>query len=76
MLKVLDEEIGIYEPDGSISNPERAICAHLNVAEAAGEQIRFEAAMESWEPTAAGFAIRLANGTTVATRTLVLSLGA
>ena len=58
------------------SNPERAICAHLNVAEAAGAQIRFEAAMESWEPTAAGFTIRLANGTTVTTRALVLSLGA
>ena len=76
MLKVLDEEMGVYEPDGGVLDPERAICAHLNVAEAAGAQTRFEAAMESWEPTAAGFTIRLANGTTVTTRALVLSLGA
>jgi len=76
MLKVLDEEMGVYEPDGGVLDPERAICAHLNVAEAAGAQTRFEAAMESWEPTAAGFTIRLANRTTVTTRALVLSLGA
>jgi sarcosine oxidase len=76
MLKVLDEEVGVYEPDGGVLDPERAICAYLDIAEAAGAQMRFEAAMESWEPTSAGFSIRLADGTTVATRALVLSLGA
>jgi sarcosine oxidase len=75
-LKVLDQEVGVYEPDGGVIDPERAICAHLDVAEAAGAQMRFEAAMESWEPAVDGFSIRLANGTAVATRALVLSLGA
>ena len=76
MLKVLDEEVGVYEPDGGVLDPERAICAHLDVAEAAGAEIHFEAAMESWEPTADGFSVRLADGTTFTTRALVLSLGA
>lgn len=76
MLKVLDEEVGVYESDGGVLDPERAICAHLDVAEVAGAEIRFEAAMESWESGAAGFTIRLADGTTVITRALVLSLGA
>jgi len=76
MLKVLDEEMAVYEPDGGVLDPERAISAHLSVAESAGAQTRYEVAMESWEPTAAGFSIRLANGTTVTTRALVLSLGA
>ena len=31
--------------------------------------------MENWEPTTDGFTIRLADGTTVTTRALVLSLG-
>jgi sarcosine oxidase len=75
-LKVLDQEVGVYEPDGGVLDPERAICAHLDVAEAAGAQMRFEAAMEGWEPAVDGFSIRLADGTTVATRALVLSLGA
>ena len=76
MLKVLDEEMGVYEPDGGVLDPERAICAHLDVAKAAGAQMRFEVAMESWEPTADGFTVHLADGTTFATRALVLSLGA
>ncbi len=75
MLKILDEEVGVYEPDGGVLDPERAICAHLEVAEAAGAHMRFETAMESWEPAADGFSIRLADRTTVATRALVLSLG-
>src|SRR4030095_14779247 len=56
MLKVLDKEMGIYEPDGGVLAPERAICAHLSVAEAAGAQTRFQAAMESWGATPPGFA--------------------
>lgn len=76
MLKVLDEEVGVYETDGGVLDPERAIGAHLGVAIAAGAQLRFEMAMESWKPTAEGFSLRLADGTTVATRALVLSLGA
>ncbi len=76
MLKVSDEEVGIYESDGGVLDPERSICAHLDVAKAAGAQIRFEAAMESWEPDAEGFTIRLTDGTTLDTRALVLSLGA
>lgn len=75
-LKVLNEEAGVYEPDGGVLDPERAIRAQLDVAEAAGAEMRFEAAVTRWEPTANGFSISLADGTTVATEALVLSLGA
>ena len=76
MLKILDEEMGIYEPDGGVLIRSGRFALTWSVAEAAGAHIHFEAAMESWEPTAAGFSVRLANGTTVTTRALVLSLGA
>jgi sarcosine oxidase len=76
MLKVFDEEVGIYESDGGVLDPERAIRAHLDVAKAAGAEVQFEAAMESWEPDAEGFAVRRADGTTFSTRALVLSCGA
>lgn len=75
MLKVLDEEVGVYETDGGVLDPERAIRANLAVAAAANAQMRFGIAMESWKFARNGFAIVLADGTSIASRTLVLSLG-
>lgn len=76
MLKVRDDEVGVYEPDGGVLDPERAIDAHLTLAAAAGATMRFAIPMKDWEATNAGFLIRLADGTTVQSHSLVLSLGA
>ena len=75
-LRVMGGEIGIYEPDGGVLAPERAIEAHLLAASAAGAQIAFELGMESWTPTKEGFMVQLTDGTRVSARSLVLSLGA
>ncbi len=75
-LKVLEQEVGVYEPDGGVLVPEACVEAHLKGASAAGAEIRFGAAMKGWEPTNKGFQIELSDGTKVETRALVLSLGA
>ena len=75
MLRVQDNEIGVFEPDGGVLDPERAIDALLRTASAAGAEMRFATAMQSWEATAEGFLVRLSDKTEVQTRALVFSLG-
>ena len=74
-LKVLAGEVGVFEPDGGVLDPERAVEAQLRVATAAGAQMRFGVAMESWAAITGGFAVQLTDGTRVTSRALVLSLG-
>ena len=75
MLRVLDNEIGAFETDGGVLDPEKSVQAQLQAAGAAGAEMRFAVAMQSWEAADAGFVLRLADGTTVESRALVLSLG-
>ena len=75
MLRVQDDEIGVFEPDGGVLDPERSVQAHLQAAAAAGAQMRFGTTMESWEATANGFVVRLTDGATIESSALVLSLG-
>lgn len=75
MLRVQDDEIGVFEPDGGVLDPEKSVAAHLHDASAAGAELRFETPMENWKATDDGFVIRLADGATVESRALVLSLG-
>lgn len=74
-LRVQDDEIGVFEPDGGVLDPERSVEAHLQAAAAAGAEMRFGIPMENWEATDDGFLVRLADSTAVASRALVLSLG-
>ena len=74
-LRILPGEIGVFEPDGGVLDPERAIEAQLGLATASGAQARFRVAMQSWAAVPGGFAIQLADGTRVTSRALVLSLG-
>ncbi len=74
-LKLLKDEVAIFETDGGVLNPELAVGAHLKVAEATGAQLCFGVAMESWHRTGNGFELRLSNGTSVFTNKLVLALG-
>ena len=74
-LKILDEEMGVFERDGGVLDPERAVEAQLKMATAAGAQMRFGVAMNAWVAVPGGFAIQLADGTSVTSRALVLSLG-
>jgi sarcosine oxidase len=74
-LKLLDDEIALLEPDGGILDPERAVRAHLKVAQSAGAELRFGTTMENWEAGDEGITLSLADGTRVTARTLVLCLG-
>lgn len=74
-LKVLEEEVGVYEPDGGVLNPERAVEAQLHLATIRGAEMRFGVAMNNWRAVSGGFAMQLADGTSVTSRALVLSLG-
>ena len=75
MLRVQDDEIGAFEPDGGVLDPERCVQAHLDEAGKAGAQMRFGIAMQNWEATDDGFVVRLADGECIESRALVLSLG-
>jgi len=75
-LRILRDEMGVFEPDGGILDPERAIEVQLELAKAAGAEQRFGVAMTTWEARPDGFVIQLADGTRITSGALVLSLGA
>ena len=74
-LEVRAEEVGVFEPDGGVLVPERAVHAHLTMAAASGAQLRFGVMMESWNSANGAFELHLSDGTRVLTRVLVLALG-
>jgi glycine/D-amino acid oxidase-like deaminating enzyme len=75
-LRMLDDEMAVFEPDAGVLIPERAIEAHLTVAEANGAETRFGVRMESWDAIdGGGFRLRLSDGSEVEARKLVLTLG-
>lgn len=75
-LKVLEKEVGVYEPDGGVLDPEACVQAHLGIADSAGAEMYFGVAMKGWEKTNTGFRLELCDGRSVESRGLVLSLGA
>ncbi len=74
-LRLAPGEVALWETDGGVLQPERAIAAQLGVARRAGAELRFATALTRWEARGVGFAISLANGETVTARRLVLALG-
>jgi len=76
LLSVLDREVGIFETDGGVLNPERATEAHLQIAQRNGAEMRFGAEISGWEANGDGFVVRCSDQTVVESRRLVLSLGA
>ncbi|CAN5263360.1 N-methyl-L-tryptophan oxidase [soil metagenome] len=74
-LRLRDDEIGIFEPEGGVLLPERAMAAHLESAAQAGAQTRFDVSVEDWQAGRHGFEIRLSDQTRVQARVLVLAMG-
>ena len=74
-LNLMEGEVGTFEAEAGVLTPERAIEAHLRMAELQGAETRFNAKVESWNPLSDGFEIHLANGAHVSARKLVLTLG-
>lgn len=74
-LQPRPDEVGVYERDGGIVFPERAIEAHLRVAENAGAALRFNSPMQSWESGGDRATLRLADGSEIEAGALVLTTG-
>lgn len=74
-LRLLPDEVALFEPDGGVLDPESAVTAHLKVAQTAGADLRFHVSMQAWESVESGVTIHLEDGTQLSARTLILSLG-
>lgn len=74
-LRLLPDEVALFEPDGGVLNPEKAIAAHLKMARATGADLRFQTALRSWEASETEITIVLEDNTRISARTFVLSLG-
>ncbi|HEV2805661.1 MAG TPA: N-methyl-L-tryptophan oxidase [Chthoniobacterales bacterium] len=74
-VRLLPDEEALFEPDGGVLNPERAVGAHLKLAQASGAHLQFQTSMQRWEANARGVTIDLDNGARLSAKMLVLSLG-
>jgi monomeric sarcosine oxidase len=74
-LRLLPDEVAVFEPDGGVLDPERAVGAHLKMAQAAGAHLQFQTSMRTWEASEDGITIHLEDETRISARTVVLSLG-
>jgi sarcosine oxidase len=75
-LRLLPDEVALFEKEAGVLDPERAIVAHLQVAQSGKAEVRFNVTMQSWGPVPGGFEMVLSDGSAISTCTLVLSLGA
>ena len=76
VIRVLDGEVGVFESDAGVLNPECGVESQLQLAEKAGAEMRFGVAVKSWHAHENGFVVQCADQTAIQARRLVLSLGA
>jgi sarcosine oxidase len=74
-LRLLPDEVALFEPDGGVLDPEESVRAHLQAAQSHGAQLRFETVLRNWEATDRGVTIFLEDGSEISARKLILSLG-
>jgi len=74
-LRLLEDEIGLFEPEGGVLDPEHAVGAHLKAAESFGATLRFNTVVRNWEATDRGVTLALEDGSKISATRLILSLG-
>ena len=74
-IRLLEDEIALFEPDGGVLDPEQAVGAHLKVAQSSEAQLRFNTVVRSWEASDRGVTLALHDGNTISATRLILSLG-
>lgn len=74
-LRLREGEVGIFEGEGGVLKPERAIAAHLTAAEQSGAELHFESRVESWRHDDCGVRLRISDGSEIPAQKLVLSSG-
>ena len=75
IVKLLPGESGVFENDGGVLDPERAVAAHVRVAEQRGAKVHSNVVMQSWHAVSDGFEIQLSDGSRIEARALVLTIG-
>jgi len=71
-----DDTVAVLDTDAGLLRADRAIEAHLVVAERLGAELRFETRAVDWRPAAGGgFEVGTADGTVVGAERLVLTAG-
>ncbi len=73
-LTLSPEEMAVYEPAAGWVPPEQTVRAHLDLARAAGADLRFDTAVLDWEVDAGGVRVRTRTDVHRGSR-LVLSVG-
>ena len=68
------DHVAVFQSDGGFVSAERAIVAHVTMAQAAGAEIHAREPALDWQPTASGVRVRTKRGTYEAGR-LVISAG-
>jgi sarcosine oxidase len=74
-IELWKDEVVLFEPDGGVLHPERAVGAQLRIAKANGAEMRFGVAMKSWHANDKGFELKLSDGARISANKLVLTLG-
>jgi len=74
-LRLLENEIALFEPDGGVLDPEQAVSAHLKAAESSGAELRFNTVVRNWEASDREVTIALQDGSKISATRLILSLG-
>jgi sarcosine oxidase len=71
-----DDTVAVLDTDAGLLRADRAIEAHLVLAERSGAELRFETRAVDWRPAAGGgFEVETADGTVVGAERLVLTAG-
>jgi sarcosine oxidase len=74
-LRLRAGEAVLFEREAGVVFPERTIAAHLEVARAAGAELRYGAEVLGYESRAGGIALRLGDGSTVVAGRLAICAG-
>jgi sarcosine oxidase len=70
-----EDEIAVYDEAAGIVTPEAAITALLRLAEAAGADLRYDAAVASWKASDSSVAVTLEDGTVLEADRLIVAPG-
>jgi sarcosine oxidase len=78
MMRPLDDEVGVFEPEGGVLAPEACLAAQVRLAREAGAEARFETRVVRWERAPGArplLDVSLSDGDLVQTHKLALCSG-
>lgn len=75
-LAVADDEVALYEPAAGLLDPEAAVAAQRELAQAAGATLRYSTPVERWSAEGSGVRVTLRSGEEVSADRLILAAGA